>query len=298
MKKLLLIVFALFLLNTCSFAEKVGDTIVLNKDVNIHKNYQNTQVIYKLKTGDSVKITEIKNNWLKISYQNKVSGWISYSAFSGSGLSPDQKTYLQNYVVTYVNTLNQNNWHLYKDDDLSDLKTGYDLIFTNGVKTKKDGTKIQYSNKIISVCSTFVGAMLHQTVGAPMWGETVNGVQYKDVQCRGTSFANPAYNGSEVFTKVNSNEYLEIGDALTYEGYHTHAGLYIGYVPSMNCHVIAQSSSGLSLTKISGTTGVTGQITLAQLNAATGKWACASRLKQEVLPNDWTMPSSVVINFR
>lgn len=293
--------FCLMILPCFSIA---ADTFTAPKDIWLQKGYQDPQVIYKILEGTVMSLKSTNGNWYNVSHKvngEEITGWIALqqtqsstsnsgssstpngSTAPGGGLTLDQQAYLRDYTYTYVNKINSMGVYKYSTSHAVN-DNAYNLAMTNGV--------------MYHCCASFAASMLHQTVGAPFNGETVDGKTYQKTGYYGTGFANPNGRGKEVFFNIGGGGYLEPGDVITCAGYSTHAVLYLGFNEKSGYHEVAESGSKLRITKlVSGSVAPAGQLTLGHIRSRTA-YGEASRLKSSVLPKNWTMPSSVVINIK
>lgn len=289
-----------------NFSVIAEETFTVNADTWVRKGYQDAQIIYKIPKGTQLNLKTQNNNWYNVSYSpygKEIAGWISREqpqqnnnttpstttpaqtqteVPEGGGLTLEQQAYLRDYTYTYVNKINSMGVYKYSTyHDVND--NSYELKMTNG--------------NMWHDCAAFCASMLHQTVGAPLNGETVDGKTYKPTVMYATGFANPNGNGKEVFFNIGSESYLEPGDVITCAGYRTHAVLYLGYNSTTGYHEVAESGGKLRLTKLVRGTSVDGEkMTLGQLRSRTN-YGEASRILHSVLPKNWTRPSSIVINI-
>lgn len=220
--------------------------------------------IWKKDTVDEVKLEELKQDRLV--------------------LTPFQEEYLKAYTYAYINEARRMNIYVYDASNLQGYYNSYNMKLSSGVKNEI----APYSNKLVNVCSTFVACMLHQALGAPLRGAE-DGVPYEDTNIRGTAFSNPYGTGIDLFVEVGGDEYLQVGDVLTYANFNTHSGMYLGYDPEKDCHIVAEN---VGYTYLHTTKGIGPKITIDQINQ-TEKWAVASRLKQSVLPEDFEYPEYI-----
>lgn len=287
-----------------NFSVIAADTFIVVQDTWIRKGYQDAQIIYKIPGGTQLNLKTQNNNWYSVSYSpygKEIAGWISReqpqtnntasgtttqtqnAIPEGGGLTLEQQSYVRDYTYTYVNKINSMGVYKYSTShDVNDR--AYELQMTNGI--------------MYHCCASFAASMLHQTVGAPFNGDTVDGKTYAKTGYYGTGFANPNGRGKEVFFDIGSGSYLEPGDVITCGGYSTHAVLYLGYNSTTGYHEVAESGSKLRLTKLVKGTSVDGEkMTLGQLRSRTN-YGETSRVKYSVLPKNWTKPASIVINIR
>jgi len=301
MKKLRLLLIAMFVFLLVDFSFAQIEKYIANNETEIKRDVNSSQVIATVPKGTELEIVEKDGSWWNVTceYNGKtIEGWINESQTVDEVtsedledklvLTPFQEEYLKAYTYAYVKEANRMNIHLYDSINLQGYYNSYEMKLSSG--KKKDIAP--YTNKLVNVCSTFVACILHQALGAPLRGETVDGVTYKDTNIRGTSFCNPYDNGSDIFVEVGRDEYLQVGDVLTYNNYYTHAGMYMGYNVEEDCHMVADDSGPLRIRNLTTTKGIGPKITIEQMSQKE-KWAEASRLKQSVLPKNWEYPEYV-----
>jgi len=294
--RLLLITMFIFLLVDFSFAQT--EKYMANNETEIKKDVNSSQVIATVPKGTELEIIEKDGSWWNVTceYNGKtIEGWINesqtvYEAVQEQGaiLTPKQEEYLKAYTHAYIAEARRMNIYLYDGGNLDGYHNSYDMKLSYG----KKNDIAPYSNKLVNVCSSFVADLLHQALGAPLRGETVNGVTYNPTPIRGTGFCNPQEYG-DVWVDVDDGECLRVGDVLTHKSYNTHAAMYMGYNPDNGYHQIAETTgSTIGVTNLPGTKDIGPTLTMSQLQQTT-KWYECSRLRAGVLPEGFEGPEYV-----
>jgi len=300
--KLLLTAIFVFLLVDFSFAQ-IGEVIIAPDSLCIQKNIEDSQVICIVPRGTTLTVLSSDNGWHNVvcDYNGaQIKGWIYEGQLVYNGASDDkentsekivltaeQQEYLKAYTNAYVTESSNMNIYLYFAHDASVYRNSYNMKLTSGVKNG-----VKFTDKLTNVCCSFVADLLHQALGAPLLGETVDGKTYQSTEIRGTGFSNPNTKGRDVFVDVG-DDYLQVGDVLSFSNYSIHSGLYLGYNPETGYHEVAQTyGANVAITNLEGTNKMGPKITIDQLNTTT-RWAVASRLKKGVLPEVWEFPEYI-----